>query len=120
MQHIVLKLGNAGAALCTLSQGQRQLRITHIPALPAAVVNCSGAGDCLVAGCLYGLTTGETPEQALACDVAAAKAAVESRANVPAQLTAAAVEAGAAAALARAVRLTFPTQQGCSCATCGR
>lgn len=34
--------------------------------LPAAVVNASGAGDCLVAGCLWSLMQGLSPIDALA------------------------------------------------------
>ena len=37
-----------------------------MPALPAAVVNTNGAGDCLVAGCCMRLLQGGTPLAALA------------------------------------------------------
>lgn len=108
--HIVLTLGPLGAVLCTLHPPPRPdlLLLQHLPALPAEVVNLSGAGDCLVAGCLYGLVRGRRPLEALACGVAAAKAAVESAANVPPGLSAAAVEAGATALLARAARAAVP------------
>ena len=106
--HIVLTLGAVGAALCRLDPGGRQVLVTHMPALAAAVVNCSGAGDCLVAGCLFGLAQGSTPEQALSYGLAAARAAVESSGNVPARLSASALARDAAQAGAQACQLTFP------------
>ena len=72
------------------------------------MVNCSGAGDCLVAGCLFGLVLGLPAEEALALGVAAATAAVESQANVPPGLEAAAVQQGAAAVQARSRTLQLP------------
>ncbi|PSC67542.1 pseudouridine kinase isoform X1 [Micractinium conductrix] len=113
VRHVVLTLGADGAALCSLSPGRDAVLVLHLPPLPARVVNCSGAGDCLVAGCLYGLTRGATPAAALAHGVAAARAAVESGANVPPGLGAAAVRAGAAAAAARGTALRFALP--CSC-----
>ncbi|GAB4817082.1 hypothetical protein N2152v2_004128 [Parachlorella kessleri] len=103
VKHIVLTLGPVGAALCTPGPDNPSstICVQHLPALPAKVVNCSGAGDCLVAGCLFGLTQGRTPLQALACGVAASHAAVESQHNVPPQLSAAAVERGAREVLAQ-------------------
>ena len=82
--------------------------VCHLPALPAAVVNCSGAGDCLVAGCLFALAQGLGAEAALAHGVAAAREAVQSSSNVPAGMDAAAVQRGAAAALARRRLLQLP------------
>lgn len=52
---IVLTMGPLGAALCTPGDSSGSVLLHHFPALPAEVVNCSGAGDCLVAGCLWGL-----------------------------------------------------------------
>ena len=66
MRHIVLTLGPLGAALCTLSQDRRSICISHLPAPPAKVVNSSGAGDCLVAGCAAALLAGAQPLNALA------------------------------------------------------
>lgn len=74
------------------------------------MVNCSGAGDCLVAGCLFALAQGLPAEQALAHGVAAAREAVQSSSNVPAALDAAAVRRGAAAALARQRVMQLPLQ----------
>ena len=86
--------------------------VCHMPALPATVVNCSGAGDCLVAGCLFALSRGLAAEAALAHGIATAHAAVQSQTNVPAGLDAAAVARRAAAAAARrqVVQLPLPAQ----------
>ena len=40
--------------------------MAHLPALPARVVNTSGAGDCLVAGTMWALVSGQEPATALA------------------------------------------------------
>lgn len=56
----------------------------HFPALPASVVRLTGAGDCLVGGTLASICAGLDVVQSLAVGIAAAKAAVESDANVPA------------------------------------
>ncbi len=92
----------------------------HVPALPATVVNCSGAGDCLVAGCLYGLARGLPAAQALCYGVAAATAAVQSESNVPAGLDAAAAQSAAAQAHASSTALRLPlpacSVQRCCCA----
>ncbi|EFN56299.1 hypothetical protein CHLNCDRAFT_144692 [Chlorella variabilis] len=90
VRHVVVTMGPQGAALCTLGPDRQAVAVCHVPALPAAVVNCSGAGDCLVAGCLFALARGLPAEAALAHGAAAAKAAVESQANVPPGLSAAA------------------------------
>ncbi len=42
------------------------MEAVQFPALPARVANTSGAGDCLVAGALWGLTQGLDPAAALA------------------------------------------------------
>ncbi|EIE24488.1 Ribokinase-like protein [Coccomyxa subellipsoidea C-169] len=63
---VVLTLGHLGAALCTLSGDGRWLEIGFMAAPPARVVNTSGAGDCLVAGALFGLLRGCSPTEALA------------------------------------------------------
>lgn len=82
--------------------------VCHMPALPAAVLSCSGAGDCLVAGCLFALARGLPVKAALAHGIAASKAAVESPLNVPA-LDAAVVMRDAAALLTKqATRLHLP------------
>ena len=65
MKHVVLTLGGAGAALCTLSCGDR-VTVQHLPAAPAQIVNTNGAGDCLVAGCLACLLQGSSAVLSLA------------------------------------------------------
>lgn len=92
VKNIVLTLGGDGAAWCRCSGGgsggngygnteeRKEIVIEYAPALPARVVNCSGAGDCLVAGFIAALQVKESP---LAWGVAMAKRAVESELNVP-------------------------------------
>lgn len=93
---ILLTLGAHGAALLELEGGsssgrgagsstRRTVVARHIPAAPAAVRSVSGAGDCLAAGFAAALARGAPPEVALAEGTLAAKAAVESAANVPAR-----------------------------------
>eukprot|EP00887_Chlorella_sp_A99_P004169 scaffold23.g4169.t1 len=108
--HIALTLGANGAAMCWQHGGT--VHVTLVPALPAAVVNLSGAGDCMVAGCLFALARGSCPERALCHGVAAAWAAVQSTANVPPRLSASELERGAAEAWAQAARLSFPAAGG--------
>ena len=93
--NVVLTLGSLGAALCTLSKDKKSIVLHHAPALPATIVNCSGAGDCLVAGFLHGLVDTEDPVHALAIGVAAAKRAVQCDTNVPINLSAAELKADA-------------------------
>lgn len=114
LQHIVLTLGALGAALCRLSEDKAQIVIVHGSALSARVNNCSGAGDCLVAGFLDGLLHGVSPEKALAWGLASAKLAVESSSNVPLQLSSAQIQA-----LASDVSLrTFYLERICCCQSC--
>lgn len=93
-----------------------------MPALPATVVNCSGAGDCLVAGCLFGLARGLNAVASLAHGMAASRAAVESQGNVPARFSLKAMTAGAAELQARASRLHVAVpaawSQQCPCRCC--
>ena len=105
--HIVLTLGPLGAVLCTLRPAGNAVLLQHMPALPAKVANCSGAGDCLVAGCLFGLARGRAPLAALGCGIAAARQAVQSAQNVPPELSAEAVEADAADVLRLVGRAEF-------------
>ena len=99
-RHVVLTLGGQGAALCTLSVDRRWIEAALLPAAPAAaIVNCSGAGDALVAGACYGLLDGRPPVEALALGVAAAALAVQSAANIPPGLSAAGLAAAAGAVL---------------------
>ncbi|KAL4180516.1 hypothetical protein AMTRI_Chr13g125660 [Amborella trichopoda] len=55
----------------------------HFPALPASVVSLTGAGDCLVGGCLSSLCMGLNITSSIAIGIAVAKAAVESQYNIP-------------------------------------
>ncbi len=53
-------------AFCGRSGDRQWLEIGFMAAPPARVVNTSGAGDCLVAGALFGLLRGCNPTEALA------------------------------------------------------
>ena len=66
VQHIILTMGQHGAAHCQLSKDHQAVVVSHMPALPAQVANTSGAGDCLVAGALMRLLEGGDPTSALA------------------------------------------------------
>lgn len=55
----------------------------HFPALPASVVRLTGCGDCLVGGMLASICAGLDIYQSTAIGIAAAKAAVETKNNVP-------------------------------------
>lgn len=60
----------AGLLTCTApgvtGQSSNTILALHMPALPAQVVNCCGAGDCLVAGALMRLMEGSSAADALA------------------------------------------------------
>lgn len=60
---------------------------------------CSSAGDALVTGSAVALMNGSSPLKALAFGIAAAKYAVQSKANVPVDLSLAYLEADASEAL---------------------
>ena len=64
------------------SQNDTGITFLHFPALPASIHNLSGAGDCLVAGTMVGLSSGSDVGSALAYGVSASKWAVESDFNV--------------------------------------
>eukprot|EP00897_Mesotaenium_endlicherianum_P010215 jgi/Mesen1/9221/ME000591S08539 len=59
------------------------MRSIYFPALPARVVNTSGAGDSLVGGTLAGLVAGRKILPAVALGLAAARSTVQSEMNVP-------------------------------------
>lgn len=86
VKYVVLTLGSQGAVLCSI-EPLEQIWYLHYPALPASVVKLSGAGDCLVAGTLAGLSRKLVEQRALAYGVATAKLAVESEMNVPQKLS---------------------------------
>jgi len=117
VNHIVLTLGSHGAALCSLSSDSRSITVHHFPALPATIQNCSGAGDCLVAGMVFALCQGKSAVAALALGMATAREAVQGKANVPSSLSAAGLERQAK--LAERGRITFELPLGCCCARCG-
>lgn len=66
VKHVILTLGSAGAALCTLPSCGTRVTVQHLPAAAAQVVNTNGAGDCLVAGCLACLLQGSSAVSSLA------------------------------------------------------
>jgi hypothetical protein len=63
--------------------GRLTVTAHHIPAAPASVVNLSGAGDTLTGGLSAALVRGTDPLHALAVGVAAARASVQCKLNVP-------------------------------------
>lgn len=62
-------MGSQGAALCTLTPCGNRITAHYLPAVPANIVNTSGAGDCLVGGALARLVQGASPLQAIATGV---------------------------------------------------
>ncbi len=106
LHSIILTLGASGAALLT-ARGST-LHALHIPALPAAIVNLSGAGDSLVAGFAAGRVLGAQEGHALAMGMACAKAAVECQGNVAAGMTLRQIQLLAQGVLAQASHWTVP------------
>jgi len=115
--NVLLTLGSRGAALCTLSKEKSSIIVHHAPAVPAAVVNCSGAGDCLAAGFLHGLVHTDNPVRALAMAVAAAKQAVQCDTNVPAHLSASELSKDAMRIFKENIKL-YQLTCGCCCEAC--
>ncbi|BDA42876.1 probable pseudouridine kinase at N-terminal half [Coccomyxa sp. Obi] len=111
VKRVVLTLGRLGAALCTLSGDGRWLQIEHLAAPHAVVVNTSGAGDCLVAGSLWGLLRGCSPVEALAQGMAVAHQAVQSSSSVPKDIDAQVIQQSAGVVLKTLQRWHFPVQQ---------
>lgn len=66
------------------SKGNYYIAI-HFPALSASVVRLTGAGDCLVGGTVASICAGLDIMQSLAVGIAAAKGAVETESNIPAE-----------------------------------
>lgn len=88
VQYILLTLGEQGAALCFYknpTQGRSHVSIKYAPALPATVINCSGAGDNLVAGFVHALVNdgANDIETCLQRGIAMARLTVESHTNWP-------------------------------------
>ncbi|XP_043713688.1 pseudouridine kinase isoform X2 [Telopea speciosissima] len=67
------------------NKSSSHLSVVHFPALPASVMRLTGAGDCLVGGTLASLSAGLNMMQSMAVGIATAKAAVETRKNVPSE-----------------------------------
>ncbi|XP_024522155.1 uncharacterized protein LOC112343241 [Selaginella moellendorffii] len=88
VKHVIVTLGSKGSLACTLesaSGSSFSIRCLHVPAAAARVASLSGAGDCLVAGCIAWLAT-RGDGDVLGCvthGTAVAKQAVESHLNVP-------------------------------------
>ncbi|XP_073278976.1 pseudouridine kinase isoform X1 [Primulina huaijiensis] len=57
----------------------------HFPALSASVVRLTGGGDCFVGGTIASICSGLDIMQSVAVGIAAARGAVESESNVPAE-----------------------------------
>ncbi|KZV17746.1 pentatricopeptide repeat-containing protein mitochondrial-like [Dorcoceras hygrometricum] len=57
----------------------------HFPAISASVVRLTGGGDCFVGGTIASLCSGLDIMQSVAVGIAAARGAVESESNVPAE-----------------------------------
>ena len=99
VQYVVLTLGSQGAALACRHPTKHSTAVFHLDALPATVVNTSGAGDCLVGGAVAALVGGADPVDALAHGVAAAGVAVQTGGNVPPALDPEAIRRDAARVL---------------------
>ncbi|XP_010244303.1 PREDICTED: uncharacterized protein LOC104588171 [Nelumbo nucifera] len=72
---------------CSTGQFERSshLYAVHFPAPSASIVRLTGAGDCLVGGTLASLCAGLDMMLSVPIGMAAAKAAVETQANVPSE-----------------------------------
>ena len=62
----VIHRQDSDAACCSRSASGGGISVAHMPTAPAQLVTTSGAGDCLVAGCCWGLLKGRGPVEALA------------------------------------------------------
>lgn len=93
LKYIVLTMGGHGAVLCSYrdtpdcTKSEPQITYFQFPALPASIVNLSGAGDCLVAGTLVALSSSTDISVALSYGVSSSKWAVESDSNVSSGLS---------------------------------
>jgi pseudouridine kinase len=57
VRHVGIGLGRQG--MLVLSAAEGRMRAVRVPAIPAAIVDVTGAGDAAVAGTLFGLLRGE-------------------------------------------------------------
>jgi pseudouridine kinase len=78
---VVLTLGAQG---CIVASGSG---VARVPAVNAAPIDATGAGDALIAATLYRLLHGDTPETAVALGTLLAALTIESSASVVPQLT---------------------------------
>ncbi len=78
----ILTLGANG---CIVASGDR---LAHVPAVKAAPIDATGAGDALIAATLYRLLEGDAPEAAAAVGTLLAALTVESGASVVPDLSA--------------------------------
>ena len=70
--NIILKLGRDGSLVRNAQTG----KVTAIPAFQVQAVDTTGAGDNFVAGCIYGLMSGRSLEEAATAGAAAGAIAV--------------------------------------------
>jgi sugar/nucleoside kinase (ribokinase family) len=101
---VLLSLGAHGCAVCQLvhakearervplglvdhSDSRASLVMIHCPSIPVQAVSTTGAGDCLVAGTLAGISSGLTLGDAACIGVAAASRSCLSFENVPKELS---------------------------------
>lgn len=81
--HVLVTAGDQGAAIFFgASENNKSIQCIYCPSIPTHVVSVSGAGDCLAAGFILGLTMGAEPRKALAIGVASAWEALQSDSNV--------------------------------------
>lgn len=71
--HMVAKLGERGCLLCEAGSGS----LTHVPALPVAARDTTGAGDGFCGGFIAGLAMGKTPTECAAMATVSASYVVE-------------------------------------------
>eukprot|EP00955_Chlamydomonas_euryale_P034462 349801-Chlamydomonas_euryale.AAC.27 len=94
LRYVVLTMGSQGAALLSCQQAAWKspmspmlVNVTYMQAMPTHVINLSGAGDALVSGMTAALLHNKEPHVALAYGMAAARLAIQSDGNVPAEMT---------------------------------
>jgi len=105
-RHVLLTAGKYGAGLYWSCE--TGIRLAHCPALPAnSIASVNGAGDCLLAGFVRGLSLGRRKEEALALGVSSAAQALETKDNVPDPFDAARLAADARSLTTRLLTLTL-------------
>jgi sugar/nucleoside kinase (ribokinase family) len=71
--HMVAKLGERGSLVCESGSGN----LTHVPALPVAATDTTGAGDGFCGGFVAGLTMGKSPIECAAMATVSSSYVVE-------------------------------------------